>query len=142
MAQILPRLISLGTAVPPHCISQADVLSILAQAKGQALPSRMAEILGNTGISQRHIAMQPEYYFGPRSWASRALVYETVAAQIFEAAAMQALARANLRAADIGQIVFVSTRNIGQYGYLAASYSHAARMLFWPEKLGIARARL
>ena len=109
MAQILPRLISLGTAVPPHRITQDDVLSILAQAKGQDLPPRMAEILGNTGISQRHIAMPPEFYFGPRSWASRACVYEAAAAQIFKAAAMQALARANLQAADIGQIVFVST---------------------------------
>ena len=100
---------SLGTAVPQHRITQADVLAILAQAKGQALPSRMAEILGNTGISQRHIAIPPEYYFDARSWAKRAGVYEVVAAQIFEAAAMQALARANLQAADIGQIVFVST---------------------------------
>ena len=109
MQQIRPRLISLGTAVPPHCITQDDVLSILAQAKGQALPPRMAEILGNTGISQRHIAMPPEYYFDSRSWAKRAGVYEVVAAQIFEAAVMQALTRANLQAADIGQIVFVST---------------------------------
>ncbi|MEY3634638.1 MAG: hypothetical protein RLZZ61_1048 [Pseudomonadota bacterium] len=109
MPQILPKLMSLGTAVPQHRITQADVLAILAQAKGQALPPRMAEILGNTGISQRHIAMPPEYYFDARSWAKRAGVYEVVAAQIFEAAAMQALARANLQAADIGQIVFVST---------------------------------
>jgi alkylresorcinol/alkylpyrone synthase len=109
MPEILPKLMSLGTAVPQHRITQADVLAILAQAKGQALPPRMAEILGNTGISQRHIAMPPEYYFDARSWAKRAGVYEVVAAQIFEAAAMQALARANLQAADIGQIVFVST---------------------------------
>jgi alkylresorcinol/alkylpyrone synthase len=109
MLQILPRLISLGTAVPPHRITQDDVLSILAAAKGQALPPRMAEILGNTGISQRHIAMPPEYYFDARSWAKRASVYEAVAAQIFEVAAMQALARAHLQPADIGQIVFVST---------------------------------
>jgi alkylresorcinol/alkylpyrone synthase len=109
MPQILAKLMSLGTAVPQHRVTQADVLAILAQAKGQALPPRMAEILGNTGISQRHIAMPPEYYFDARSWAKRAGVYEVVAAQIFEAAAMQALARTNLQAADIGQIVFVST---------------------------------
>ncbi|OYY67913.1 MAG: hypothetical protein B7Y44_10810 [Sphingomonadales bacterium 28-55-16] len=109
MPHILPRLLSLGTAVPPHRITQADVLSILAQAKGQALPPRMADILGNTGIAQRHIAMPPEYYFDPRSWAGRAQVYQAVAAQMFEAAATQALARANVQAAEIGQIVFVST---------------------------------
>ena len=109
MLNISPKLISLGTAVPPHCITQGDVLSILAQAKGQALPPRLADILGNTGISQRHIAMPPEYYFGLRSWAGRAQVYEDAATDMFEAAATQALERANLHAADIGQIVFIST---------------------------------
>ncbi|MFN3620588.1 type III polyketide synthase [Sphingorhabdus sp.] len=109
MLQNHPRLISLGTAVPRHCITQADVLSILAQAKGQALPPRMAEILSNTGITQRHIAAPPEYYFGPRSWAGRAQVYEDAATHIFEAAAAQALERANVDIAEIGQIVFVST---------------------------------
>ena len=109
MSQISPRLLSLGTAVPPYPITQAEVLEILAQAKGKALPPRMAEILGNTGIEQRHIAMPPEYYFGARSWADRAAVYETTSAALFQVAAGQALERSGLTAADIDQIVFVST---------------------------------
>ena len=115
MSQFSPRLVapsrllSVATAVPPHRITQAQVLEILAQAKGKALPPRMAEILGNTGIDQRHIAMPPEYYFGARSWADRALVYEEAAATLFRTAAGQALERAGLTASDIGQIVFVST---------------------------------
>ena len=104
-----PRLLSIATAVPPHRITQTQVLEILAQAKGKALPPRMAEILGNTGIEQRHIAMPPEYYFGARSWADRALVYEQVSAALFKGATEQALERAGLTAADIGQIVYVST---------------------------------
>ena len=109
MSQILPHLLSIGTAVPPHCITQAQVLDILAEAKGKALPPRMAEILGNTGIEQRHIAMPPEYYFGQRSWADRAKVYEETAADMFKGATTKALKRAGLAASDIGQIVFVST---------------------------------
>lgn len=109
MSQISPRLLSLGTALPPHRLTQGEVLAILAQAKGRALPTRMAEILGNTGIEQRHIAMPPEYYFGERSWADRARIYEQAATEMFQAAARQALDRAGLTPADIGQIVFVST---------------------------------
>lgn len=109
MSQILPHLLSIGTAVPPHRITQAQVLEILAEAKGKALPPRMAEILGNTGIEQRHIAMPPEYYFGERSWADRATVYENAASKMFQAAAGQALERDCLTPAAIGQIVFVST---------------------------------
>lgn len=100
---------ALGTAVPAHRITQDDVFAILANAKGAALPPRMAEILGNTGIEQRHIAMPPEYYFGARGWADRSLVYERVAAELFEAATAKALGLAGLTPADIGQIVFVST---------------------------------
>jgi len=109
MSQISPRLLSIGTALPPHRITQAQVLGILAEAKGKALPPRMADILGNTGIEQRHIAMPPEYYFGERSWADRARVYEDTAIDLFESAAEQALQRAGVTAADIGQIVYVST---------------------------------
>ena len=109
MSQISPRLLSLGTAVPSHRITQADVLAILTQAKGKALPQRMADILGNTGIEQRYIAMPPEYYFGKREWPDRARVYEDVASELFKTAAEQALGRAGLKPSDIGQIVFVST---------------------------------
>ena len=105
MSQISPRLLSLGTAVPSHRITQADVLAILTQAKGKALPQRMADILGNTGIEQRYIAMPPEYYFGKREWPDRARVYENVAAELFQAAAKQALGRAGLKPSDIGKIV-------------------------------------
>jgi alkylresorcinol/alkylpyrone synthase len=102
-------LLSTGTALPAHRISQADVMAILSRAKGKALPPRMAEILGNTGIENRYIAMPPEYYFGQRSWADRAKVYEAAAIDLFAAAATIALDRASLRPSDIGQIVFVST---------------------------------
>lgn len=109
MSKPTAKLCSVATALPRHPITQAEVLDILAKAKGVALPTRMAEILGNTGIDQRHIAMPPEYYFGERSWADRARVYEQTAADLFQEAAAQALDRAGLVAADIGQIVFIST---------------------------------
>jgi alkylresorcinol/alkylpyrone synthase len=109
MMMISPRLLSVAHALPPHKITQAQVLNILAQAKGKALPPRMAQILGNTGIAQRHIAMPPEYYFGERTWPDRAAVYENAAKKLFADAASKALALAGLTPGDIGQIVFVST---------------------------------
>ncbi len=104
-----PSLLSTGTAVPVHAISQADVLAVLEQGKGHAIPPRMASILSNTGIEQRHIAMPAEAYLSERSWPERAAVYASVAAALFAQAAMQALDKAGLTPAEIGQIVFVST---------------------------------
>jgi|GWRWMinimDraft_5_1066013.scaffolds.fasta_scaffold00962_6 alkylresorcinol/alkylpyrone synthase len=109
MTHFSPRLRAVGTALPAHPITQKQVLEILAQAKGKNLPPRLADILGNTGILQRHIAMPPEYYFSERSWPDRARVYQESASQMFQAATTQALEKAGLSAADIGQIVFVST---------------------------------
>ncbi len=109
LSYTIPCLLSVATALPVHRITQAEILNILEQSKGRALPPRMAEILGNTGIDQRYIAMPPDYYFGQRSWADRALVYGNIAEQLFEQSASIALARAGLQPSDIGQIVYVST---------------------------------
>lgn len=104
-----PRLLSTGTSVPAHAISQADVLAVLEQGKGHVIPPRMASILSNTGIEQRHIAMPVATYLNARNWPDRAADYALVSAELFERAAMQAISRANMTVADIGQIVFVST---------------------------------
>ncbi len=106
---VLPTLLSIGTALPDHSITQKQVMAILSRAKGKALPPRMAEILGNTGIETRYIAMPPEYYFGERSWPGRAQVYETAAMDLFAQASGQALERAGLTPSDISQIIYVST---------------------------------
>jgi alkylresorcinol/alkylpyrone synthase len=107
--KVIPTLLSIGTAVPDHPITQAEVLAVLERAKGRALPPRMAEILGNTGIEQRYLAMPTDYYMQSRSWAGRARVYADISAMLFERAAYQALKRAGLTPSDIGQIVYVST---------------------------------
>lgn len=103
-----PHILSIGTAVPRHRITQDDILVMLKRVKGD-LPDRMENILLNTGIRQRFLAMPLEAYFTPRSWDSRAGVYDRVSAELFRQAASSALEGAGLRPADIGQIVFVST---------------------------------
>jgi alkylresorcinol/alkylpyrone synthase len=109
LMKIEPKLLSIAHALPPHNITQSEVLSILEHAKGRALPERMADILGNTGIERRYIAMPPDYYFGARSWPDRARVYEAAATELFVRSAGNAIDRAGLSPTDIGQIVFVST---------------------------------
>ena len=84
-------------------------MAVLERARGKALRPRMEQILRNSGIEQRYLAMEPDYYLGTRSWAERARLYAASAEQLFKAAATDALHAAGLTAADIGQIVFVST---------------------------------
>ena len=109
MQHISPKLLSIGTALPAHKVSQDDVMAVLERARGKALPARMEQILRNSGIAQRYLAMPTDYYLGPRGWSDRSKIYETVAAELFRKAVENALAIAGKIAADIGQIVFVST---------------------------------
>ncbi len=105
----MPQLISIGTAVPDHRISQTDVLAILAKARGAALPVRLEQILGNSGIDQRYLACDPDYYLEQRSWPERATVYEQVGLELSEKAARDAMDRAGVKPADIDTIILIST---------------------------------
>jgi alkylresorcinol/alkylpyrone synthase len=105
----MPQLLSIGTALPPHPISQDEVMAVLRRARNKPLPPRMEQILRNSGIEQRYLAMPPDYYLGPRSWAERSRLYADSAEALFRVAAVEALERAGLMPTDIGQIVFVST---------------------------------
>jgi alkylresorcinol/alkylpyrone synthase len=109
MPENSPKLLAIGTALPPHKVSQDDVMAVLERARGKALPLRMEQILRNSGIEQRYLAMPTDYYLGPRGWADRSTVYAQVAAELFRQAVENALTIAGKTVADIGQIVFVST---------------------------------
>ena len=105
----MSKLISIATALPDHRITQDEVLAVLAKARGTALPGRLKQILGNSGIGHRYLACAPAYYLEQRSWPARASVYSEVGRKLSEQAASQALELAALKPPDIDAIVFIST---------------------------------
>jgi len=105
----MSKLKSLATAVPDHCITQDDVLAILAKVRGSALPSRLEQILGNSGIDQRYLACDPDYYLQPRSWFERSRTYEEVGTELTHRVALEVLEKAGFLPSDIDTIVFIST---------------------------------
>ncbi len=105
----MSQLKSIATALPDHKISQEDVLAVLAKARGSALPSRLKQILGNSGIDHRYIARDPDYYLEQRSWPERARIYDEVGRALAERSASAALEKAALKPADIDSIVMIST---------------------------------
>jgi alkylresorcinol/alkylpyrone synthase len=109
MPIITPQLLSIGTALPSNHISQDDVMAVLERARGKTLPPRMEQILRNSGIEHRFLAMPADYYLRPRGWEERSRIYAEISAALFEKAVNDALTAAALTAADVGQIVFVST---------------------------------
>lgn len=105
----MSALIAIATAVPDHRITQAEVLSVLAKARGSALPARLEQILGNSGIDQRYLACAADYYLKPRNWADRAAVYDQVGRRLAHKATGDALDKASLLPSDIDVIVLIST---------------------------------
>ncbi|MGB5725335.1 MAG: type III polyketide synthase [Parasphingorhabdus sp.] len=105
----MPILKSIATAVPDHRITQAEVLAVLAKARGAALPARLEQILGNSGIDERYLACDADYYLKPRSWTDRAAIYDQVGTRLAHQAAGDALDKAALAPSDIDAIVLIST---------------------------------
>lgn len=105
----MSRLRSIGTALPDHKISQGDVLAVLAKARGAALPVRLEQILGNSGIEYRYLACAPVQYLEQRSWPERGRIYDAVGRTLAERSASAALAKADLQPDDIDVIIMVST---------------------------------
>ncbi|WP_108812546.1 type III polyketide synthase [Sphingorhabdus sp. Alg231-15] len=105
----MSKLKSIATALPDHKISQEDVLAVLAKARGSALPARLKQILGNSGIDHRYIARDPDYYLEQRSWPERAQIYDEVGRTLAERSASAALEKATLKPVDIDSIVMIST---------------------------------
>lgn len=105
----MSQLKSIATALPDHKISQEDVLAVLAKARGAALPARLKQILGNSGIDHRYIACEPDYYLDQRSWSERAQIYDEVGRALSQRASAAALDKAALDPLDIDAIVMIST---------------------------------
>ncbi len=105
----MAALISIATALPDHRVSQEEVLAVLAKARGAALPARLEQILGNSGIEQRYLACEADFYLEPRSWTRRAAIYDAVGTRLAHEAAAHALDKAGLLPSDIDAIILIST---------------------------------
>ncbi len=107
-------LLSLATAVPPHRISQVQAKDIGRElfSGRKALYDRLSGVFDNAGIEGRNIVAPIDWYVGDHRWQSRNDLYLRASEQLFEDAALGALAKAGLQPSDIDGIVFVSTTGI------------------------------
>jgi alkylresorcinol/alkylpyrone synthase len=110
-----PRLLALGTAVPPHALSQQAVSDRARLIFGKACPAdfdRMAAVFGNAGIERRYSAVPVDWYERPHGWPERNALYLTHALDLAADAAQKSLAAARLEATEIDTVVVVSTTGI------------------------------
>jgi alkylresorcinol/alkylpyrone synthase len=107
-------LLSIGTAVPPHILTQEDVAERTRRVFGLKMPEyeRIAPVFETAGIEKRHSVKPGAWYEDAHSWSDRTAVYLEGASDLFVAAAEKALAEAGLTGADIDTVVTVSSTGI------------------------------
>ncbi|MGB8841611.1 MAG: 3-oxoacyl-[acyl-carrier-protein] synthase III C-terminal domain-containing protein [Aliidongia sp.] len=108
---VLPRLLGLATAVPPHILYQSRVREESAGFFGRE-GAHLLPVFDNAGIEKRHSAMPIEWYLEAHGWAERNDAYLATAVPLVEEVALAALAQAKLSPEDIDAIVIVSNSGV------------------------------
>ncbi len=129
---IEPRLVALGTSVPPHAFDQREARAF-ALRMFATLPGieRLLGAFEHTGIAQRRIVQPLDWYESPRSFVEKNDVYLKSALALAQQAAARALAVAPCRRDELGAIVFVSSTGIAT----PSLDSHLVQLLELPRSI-------
>jgi alkylresorcinol/alkylpyrone synthase len=109
-----PRILAVGTAVPEHYLTQADVRTLVKSLFNAGLRDvdRLLAVFDNGHIQSRYVSAPLEWFQTNHTWQERNEIYLRVALDLSERAARIALERSGLSAAEIGGIFFVSTSGL------------------------------
>jgi alkylresorcinol/alkylpyrone synthase len=108
------KLVSVATAVPPHCIEQRDAAA--AAHRGFAARfadfERLARVFESSGIRRRYAVRPLDWYFEKLGWPERSAAYLDGAVELFIDAASRALNAAGISADAVDTVVTVSSTGI------------------------------
>ncbi|SEH41295.1 type III polyketide synthase [Magnetospirillum fulvum] len=107
-------LVSIATAVPPHCIEQDDVAVAARRVFSGNIGDyeHLARVFKSSGIRQRHAVRPLDWYFEPLGWPERTEAYLDGGCQLFFDVATKALEAADIDAAEVDTVVTVSSTGI------------------------------
>ena len=107
----MAKIVSIGTAVPPHCMPQ-DVLREEARIHfGQHLGeiSRLLPIFDNVEVRQRYFCVPIEWFYQPHTFLDRNDTYIEWAERLSHEAIEKCLNQAEVAVDEIDHLLFVST---------------------------------
>ncbi|HEX6117814.1 MAG TPA: 3-oxoacyl-[acyl-carrier-protein] synthase III C-terminal domain-containing protein [Dongiaceae bacterium] len=109
-----PTIMSVATAVPRYCLTQADIAAAAAQVfdRERSDIERLMPVFDNAGVSQRFSSVPMEWYFQRHGWRERNQLYIESAVGLLDGVARDALAQADRRPSDLAAIVVASTTGI------------------------------
>jgi alkylresorcinol/alkylpyrone synthase len=110
----MPRILSVGTAVPRHRVTQDDVRAFASEVFGGRIAGlqRLLPVFTNSGIASRYVVAPPGWYREPHDLAERSTLYTAAATMLSAAAAREALRRAGLQITDVDVVIYVNTTGL------------------------------
>lgn len=104
----------LSTALPPHCLSQADVRERAAIIFGGKYPQfdRLSKAFDTAGIDKRYSVVPIDWFSEDHGWADRNAAFMTGATAMFIEAAGRALTTAGWSGSDVDCVVTVCSTGI------------------------------
>ncbi len=111
---MMPKLLSLATAVPPHVLRTEDVIrEATAIFAGRHKDfERLMPVFGNSGIDCRYSVCPYEWFRQDQGWPERTKAFIEGASELFQKVASQALLMAEKKPSDIDMIVMVSSTGV------------------------------
>ncbi len=107
-------VIAVATASPPHRLPQPELRAFARRFFARDFPAidRLLPAFDNSGIGERQMASPIEWFDEPHTFTEKNEVYRRCALALSQQAGAEALRRAELRAEELGALVFVSTTGI------------------------------
>lgn len=110
----IPTIAAVGTAVPGNPVGQDDIRNFAAALFREGLPhlERLMPVFENASIEKRYLAQPLEWYRMQHTFSEANTLYEQIAFDLSEKAALAAFSKADINPGDIGAVLFVSSTGI------------------------------
>lgn len=110
----VPKIQAVGIAVPPHALEQKEIKEFVGTLFHSRIANleRLLPVFESSCIGVRHLSQPLEWYSTIHSFAEANKIFEQVALELSEKAALEAMKKANVQPEDIGMIIFVSSTGI------------------------------
>ena len=108
------KIQAVGIAVPAYGVEQREIRGFVNALFGSYVDNleRLLPVFENSCIRVRHLSQPLEWYGTAHSFAEANKIFEQVALELSEQAALEAMNKANVQPEDIGMIIFVSSTGI------------------------------
>lgn len=109
------RILSVGTALPPHRHTQDELLDELGRAWAGRPPEdlkRLRRLSGSTMVRERYLSMPPRDYLDKPGFTDRMRVYRECGVELAEIAVKKALEEAGLTPRDVDLLFFTTVTGV------------------------------